>query len=106
METLIQKTGDYLETRLELLRLKTVNKSSQIASTFITYSIFFAFIYLFVLMLSIGIALLLGQWLHNLWAGFLIMAGLHLIIFISGLIYLNKPIKRFIQNLIVERFIK
>ena len=47
IETLFEKAGDYLETRIEITKLKTAEKSSDVISSLVTRLIlitFFSFI--------------------------------------------------------------
>lgn len=84
-EDLFFKSKEYLNTRLELLKLKSINKASGIFSSAIT-AIFLVVMGLMVLILfSIGLALYLGEVLGASHYGFFIVGGLYIII---GLIFI------------------
>ncbi|MEO7263447.1 MAG: phage holin family protein [Ferruginibacter sp.] len=102
-ESLFEKAGDYLETRMELWKLKATQKSSDIISTIASRLIAICILMLFVILSNIGIALLLGEWLGKPYYGFLILAGFYLI---AGLIFSafkNKWVKEPVTNAIIKK---
>jgi hypothetical protein len=61
IDSLISNSQDYVETRLTLFKLKMVDKSSDIASTILSFlPLILVFTIVFIL-LNIGIALLIGD---------------------------------------------
>jgi hypothetical protein len=102
-ESLFEKAGDYLETRMELWKLKATQKSSDIISTIASRLILICIMMLFVMLLNIGIALVLGEWLGKPYYGFLILAGFY---FIAGLIFSafkNKWVKEPVTNAVIKK---
>lgn len=102
-ELLFDKAGDYLETRLELWKLKATHKSSDIVSGVVSSLILICIMLLFVIILNIGIALLLGEWLGKPYYGFFILAGFYLI---AGLIFSafkNKWVKDPVTHAIIKK---
>jgi hypothetical protein len=104
VESLIDRLKSYAETRIDLIRLKSINKSSSFLALLISMIVVILIGFIAVLMLSVGIALLLGDLLGKNWYGFLIVAGFYLI---TGLVlyslrdkWLKKPIANsMIKNL-------
>ncbi len=80
VEELINKLKEYAETRLDLYKLIAINKVSGFFSTFVTMLILLLILFTVMLCISIGAALLIGQWLGAAFYGFFIIAGLYLII--------------------------
>ncbi len=80
IEELFNKLKDYAETRLALYKLIAINKAAGFFSTFITALILIMILFTVILCISIGAALLIGQWLGGASYGFFIIAGLYLII--------------------------
>ena len=80
IEELFTKLKDYAETRLNLYKLMAINKVSGFFSTFVSMLILLLILFTFILCISIGAALLIGQWLGASYYGFFIVAGLYLII--------------------------
>ena len=80
VESLFEKAGDYVETRLDLFKLRAVDKSSDIISSLITTIIIALVSSIVFLILNIGIALWLGSLLGKIYYGFFIVAGFYAII--------------------------
>ncbi len=102
-ESLFEKAGDYLETRMDLWKLKATQKSSDIISTIASRLVSICILMLFIMLVNIGIALLLGEWLGKPYYGFLILAGFYLI---AGLIFSafkNKWVKDPVTKAIIKK---
>ena len=106
VETLIGNTSDYVESRLNLFKLKLVDKSSDIASSIIAFiPLIFIMLIVFIL-LNIGIALLIGDLIGKAYLGFLILS---LIYMITGLVVYNKReqlVKVPFANMLIRKFLK
>lgn len=96
LEELFYKLKEYGDIRLDLFRLKSINKISGILSTLMGVLIMVILLFLVIVCITIGIALLLGAWLGKAYYGFFIVSGLYIII---GLVlyknrdkYLKKPV--------------
>src|ERR1700730_17429851 len=88
IKTLIDKSKDYLETKIELTRLKTIDKSADVLST-VVVSVAMIFIsFLLILFASIALALYLGKMLGAYYYGFLILGGFYAIVLL--LIYAKR----------------
>jgi|SRR6478672_1227216 len=106
IKTLISKVGQYLETEMELAKLKAVHASSDILSSLV-YLILKAFIIvLLIIFTSVALAILVGEMLGNYYYGFFIVGGFYLIVLL--LIYLQRKnwIKTPIANGLVHKIIK
>lgn len=79
VESLIDRVKSYVETRIDLLRLKAIDKSSSFLSLLISLIVVILISFISVILLSVGIALLLGDLLGKLYYGFFIVAGFYLI---------------------------
>ncbi|MEP7230662.1 MAG: hypothetical protein ABI691_10450 [Ginsengibacter sp.] len=80
IEELFNKVKEYAETRLSLYKLIAINKAAGFFSTFIISLILILVLFTVILCVSIGGALLIGQWLGAASYGFFIVAGLYLIV--------------------------
>lgn len=106
IKSLLEKSQDYLETKIEIAKLKTVNKSSDILSTMIVLiSVIFLGL-LFFLFISIGLALYLGSLAGSAHAGFFIMAGLYGVILLLIYLFREKWIKTPVTNLVIKKLLK
>lgn len=79
VESLIDRVKSYVETRIDLLRLKAIDKSSSFLSLLISMIVVILVSFISIMMLSVGIALLLGDLLGKSYYGFFIVGGLYLI---------------------------
>ena len=106
IKTLIDKSKDYLDTKFELTKLKTIDKSADILSTVVvTISILFVS-FLLILFVSLGVALLLGKLLGAYHYGFFIMAGVYAIILLVIYVMREKWIKTPIANDLINKMLK
>lgn len=106
IESLFEKAGEYIETRIDLYKLQAVDKSSDVLSSIISKTIVLLVFSMFIFIINIGIALLLGDVLGKLWYGFFILAGFYLII---GIVFYNMRKKWFkgpIADNIIRQFLK
>jgi len=76
-ESLLYKTREYAETKADLLKLKVADKASDTVSDAASTMVVFIFGAFFLLTLSIGLALLIGEWLGKNYYGFFIVAGFY-----------------------------
>jgi hypothetical protein len=102
VEELFYKLKEYADVRLDLFKLKTINKVSVFFSTITVVVVLLVILFLVVLCLTIGIAFLLGSWLGQIYYGFLLMGGVYLII---GLI-LYSGRNKFLKTSISDKLIK
>ena len=84
LESLFNRTTDYIETGLNLVKLKAVKKTSEIVSSVVSKIVLCIIFTFFILMVNIGIGLWLGEILHKNYYGFFALAGIYLI---TGLIF-------------------
>lgn len=79
IEPFFERTEQYGRTGIELLKLKSVDKTADLVSSLASRSILTLAISLFAIMLNIAIALWLGDLLGKYYYGFLIVASCHAI---------------------------
>jgi len=100
-EALFERAGDYFETRIQLFKLKSVDKSSDAVSSFASGLAVILFISVSVIILSIGLALWIGELTGKSYYGFFIVGGFYLV---SGfLVYLFR--KQLLKNPVADSFI-
>ena len=106
IESLFERAGEYIETRADLYKLKIVDKSSDVLSSVISKMIVLLVFVMFIFIINIGIALLLGELLGKSWYGFFVLAGLYLI---TGIIFHYNRKKWFkgpIADKMIRKFLK
>lgn len=105
-ETLFVKARDYAETRAELVKLKVADKTSETASEAVSAIAGFVVLLTFLLFLSIGFSLLIGELLGKIYYGFFIMAGVYGLVGLVLKANQRRLIKTPVSNFIIARFFK
>lgn len=93
IDSLIERAEEYTKTSIALFKLKALDKTSDVASSFVSrLAVIFSFL-IFLLMLNIGIALWLGEILGRSWYGFFTVAAFYGIAGIILYFFMHKPLK-------------
>lgn len=100
VEPMLEKAKEYGQTSIELFRLKTLDKSSDVLSTILSRLILFIAVVLFLVMLDIALGLWLGELLGKSYYGFMIMTLLYGIVAVV-LYFKHQPIKEILNDKIV-----
>lgn len=106
IESLIEKGEQYGKTTIELLKLKTLDKSADVASTLISWSIVIVFAVLFFLILNIGVALWIGELLGKSYYGFFAVSGFYALLALIFAIFRKQFIKRPVNNSIITQVLE
>jgi hypothetical protein len=102
IEPLLERAENYSKTSIELLKLISLDKTAEAASTLISRSLLVIVISLFAITLDIAVGFWLGDWLGKNYYGFLIVASLNGIIGII-LYFLHPLIKARVKNSIIKQ---
>ena len=105
LKSLLQQSHEYLETRYDLVRLKTIDKSSDVLSSTATFIIITVAVLFFLMMASIGLALYLGYVFDSLYLGFFCVAGFYLLVVIILFATRKQLIKTPIYNSIIRKIL-
>ena len=106
IEAIWETAGEFVDTRIDLFKLQAVKKSSDIVSSIASRLVLVVIVILFITILNIGIALILGEWLGKNYYGFFALAGFYLI---AGLIFnsfKSKWVKKPVGNYIIKKAFK
>ncbi len=106
IESLIEKGEQYGKTTLELIKLKTLDKSADAASEVVSWLIVVIFATLFFLILNVGIALWIGDLLGKSYYGFFVIAGFYALLALIFAVFRKQLIKRPVNNSIVTQVLK
>ena len=106
IESLIEKGEQYGKTTLELLKLKTLDKSSDVVSNLVSWLIVLIFAVLFFLILNIGAALWLGELLGKSYYGFFVVAGFYALLALIFGIFRKQLVKNPVNNSIIEQVLE
>lgn len=105
IELLLEKTGDFLETKVELLKLQAVDKASGIGSSLLSTLILTIVIMLMLLTLNIGIAVWIGQLLGEVYYGFFIVSGFYLVVTLFMFSFRGQLLKKPFQDGLVKKML-
>ncbi len=101
---LLEKGEAYCKTSMELLKLTSLEKTTSIASTFISRLLLAITLSLFVLMLTIAIALWIGELLGKHYYGFLVVASFY---GFTGMVlfFMHPLIKARVSNSLIKHML-
>jgi len=94
IEVLIERATEYGKTSFELAKLKAIDKTADVVSSFIPNFIAVVFLLSFMLFLSVGLSLWLGEILGNTCYGFFVVAAFYAIAAIFVHFVMHKWLKR------------
>jgi uncharacterized protein YqhQ len=100
IELLLASAEQYNKANLELLKLKSVDKTADIASTIFSRALLTLALFVFTIMLTVAISFWLGELLGATYFGFLAVASVYGIIGII-LFVCHTPIKKRMANFII-----
>ena len=106
LESLLDKATEYGKTSFELVKLKALDKSSDIVSTIVPRLVVIALLSFFLLFLNLGLALWLGEILGKTFYGFFVVAAFY---GFTGLIihfFMHKQLKKIVSNYFIKKVLK
>lgn len=104
--SLIEKVEDYSKTTIELYKLKAIDHTAEVVSSFSVRVAIFLVVALFILFISIGFAWWIGEYLGKIYYGFFVTGGFYLLIVILLYTFRNQWIKYPVSNYIITQFSK
>ncbi len=106
IESLFEKTIDYGKTSFLLVKLKTLNKTSEVISSLLAHTVVLIFAFSFLLFLSLGIAIWMGEILGNTFYGFFVVAAFYGLTGIFIHLFLHKWLKKMVSDRFIEQVLK
>jgi hypothetical protein len=103
IEPLIERIESFGQTSFELIKLKTIGKTTDLVSNLTSRLIAVFFLMICFIIASIGLALFIGNLLENMSYGFFIVAALYGIIGFVVYFMLHQKIKNVIGNSMVKQ---
>jgi len=105
MDPLVQKIENYTKTSIDLLKLKTIDKTADVGATILSRALLSLVITMFFFSFTTGIALWLGVLLGQSYWGFLVVS---LFYGITGsiLVALHPKIQETLNNYIIKQLLK
>lgn len=105
-ESLLERASEYGKTSYELAKLKALDKTSDVVSSFIPHTIVFVLIATFILFLNLGLAFWLGEVLGKIFYGFLVVAAFYVLSGIAIHFLMHKWLKRLVGNYFIKHMLK
>jgi len=102
IESLIDRLREYVNTRIAQVKLSFAEKISNVAALIIAVLMSALVFFLFLVLASVAASIAIGQWLDNYWLGFLIVAGLILIIGILLWSFRERWLQRPIMKILIK----
>jgi len=106
LDPLLEKAEDFGKASLELLKLKGIDKASDIVSTVIPNMIVIVFAIIFVVFVNLGIAFWLGAMWDSVYLGFFAVAAFYMLCVIIIHFFLHNKIKERIRNTVIKLLLK
>jgi len=102
MESLFERVEDFGKTSFELYKLKTISKTTEVVSTFVSRGSVVIVLSMFLIFVSIGLALWLGDLFGKPYLGFFCVAAFYIVL--GGVLYyfLHQYIKKQVSNSIIS----
>ena len=105
-ESLLERATEYGKISIEVAKLKALEKTSEVVSSFVPHSIAFFLIASCMFFLNFGIAFWLGELLGNTFYGFFVIASFYALTWIIFHFFMHKRLKKFICNYIIKLLLK
>jgi hypothetical protein len=105
-ETLLERGTEYAKTSYELAKLKALDKTTDIISSFIPHTVVFVLIVLFLFFINIGLAFWLGEILGKIFYGFFIVAAFYFFAGIFIHLFMHKWLKKHVRNYFIQKLLK
>ena len=107
VESLVDQLKAYLNTRLSQVKLSMAEHTSKVVAIVIAAVMVALVFFLSLLLLCVAAALLIGQWLHSMWLGFVIVSSvvllIGLVLWIAKDRLFGKPIINAMLNSLSEK---
>ncbi len=101
----IESAGAYLETRVELLKLQVVSKSTGVVSSLVSTIIISVLIVFGLSILNIGLSIWIGTLLGELWLGFIVVGGFYILLALLFVAFKDKLVKRPLTDILIKKLL-
>lgn len=101
LEELYERGEAYTKTTIELAKLKSLETTTHVVTSLVSKMSVILMLLLFGLVLNIGIALMLGEFLGKSYYGFFIVAAFYLVTALVLHFFLLRWIKKPVSELII-----
>ena len=106
IQALFERTIDYGKTSYELLKLRILEKTTDIVSSTIPQAIMFVIIIFLLLFANMGLAFWLGEILGETYYGFFIVSGFYAFVGLIVYLFMYKKLKMYVSDKFIKRVLK
>ena len=106
VEDLFEKAEAYVKTNINLVKLKAVDKIAITVSSAVSTAVAAIFGLFFLVLLSIAFAVLSGEAMQSMPAGFFIVAGFYGLLTLLFVVFGKNVMKKTIGSSIIKDFLK
>jgi Zn-dependent protease with chaperone function len=101
-EKFVEQVKEYVNLRIAQLKLSFAEKTSKVMSVMIAVVMSALVLFLFLLLICIAGAIVIGQWLESFWLGFVIVGGVVLIAGVILWLFRDQLIRKPIMNALIK----
>jgi len=105
-DSLLESATEYGKASFEVVKLKALDKTSDIVSSLVPHSIAFFLIASFMFFFNFGLAFWLGEILGNTFYGFFVVAAFYCFAGLIFHLFLHKWFKKLVCNFIIKLMLK
>lgn len=106
IESLIENISSYIDTKVELMKLKAISKSSEVVSSVVSMLVISIFLLFAISILNIGLSIWIGKLLGEVAYGFFAVGGFYLLVAILLIIFKSKCLKAPVANIMIKSILK
>lgn len=106
IQEIVSKAGDLAETKVEIWKLRAAGKISETISSLISLTAIVLLVAVSILLLSVGAALWIGQYLGSFAYGFFIISGFYALAGLLIFLFRKNWIKRPVSDLVIDKIVK
>jgi hypothetical protein len=106
LETLLDRATEYGKTSYELVKLKAVDKVSDVVSSSVPYTVIIVLIASFMIFFNLGLAFWLGEIIGKTYYGFFVVAAFYLLTGVIIYFFMYKWLKKIICNYFIKKLLK
>lgn len=106
LNNIFENASDYLESRVDLLKLKAVKKMSDITSSLVTRLTIILIIAFVFFMANIGLAMWIGDMMEKMYYGFFIVAGGYIVVALILFGFRRQLFKTPLHNRLIKMMLK
>ena len=106
IDNLLSDAGDYIETRTTLWKLKAIESLSDVSGELVSGMGMIVISSFVIIIFSIGISLLIGDWIGKSYYGFFIVGGIYTMIGLILYARRGQWLKEPFSNMLIRKILK